>query len=363
MNVLELHSLAKWYQGYFNRLNSLYTQLYQVLEHNATQQNQQPVEPKLEALIPFLQEMDLGELSLQQIQLLESLEVRELIGPDGAHFVDQAVRTSKYDPASSQGRIKDARQKLSSANDRLGAYIKAVAGLGISEAELEAVEKDRITIRVGFKNEAAIDNVIHLKDAARDWFDIVRGVAMAVGEAPETTRVIGATSGSIILILSGSVAFTKALALISKHITQIAKDVLSVAAAREDLRQKKLLTKAMETEFKSLEAQKRMEGLEELHKQLSAIVDGKQAGDVSTAVEKSVEKLLKFGEKGGDVDFVVPPAHEDEGEEEGALEDAGGEALRGLEEVRDMILSYQRTREDVRLLEDGRGDADAESEQ
>src|SRR5690606_37578263 len=111
--------------------------------------------------------------------------------------------------------------------------------LGIASESLDEKE-GYVTVRVGFKNDASIRNVKDWKTSAEDWYQIVRGLALVCGEAPEDTKVVGASTGSVILILSATYTFSKLLATISKHITGIAKDVIGVRVALEDLRGKKL---------------------------------------------------------------------------------------------------------------------------
>lgn len=351
MNVLELGALADWYDSVFKKISGPYTKLHNVLEHNASQPNRQEVTPALDRLVAALRTVDLGLLSIQQLGVLDELEVRELLGQSGVDFVESSIKTSTYDPATSEKHIAAARQYLSSANDKLNGYREALTNLGMVQQSFEP-EADRIIIRIGFRNDAAIKNVIDLKNSSRDWFDIIRGLALAVGEAPENTEVRGASTGSVILILSSTAILAKCLALISKYVTQIAKDVISVAAEVENLKQKRMLTKTMEAEFKAVESNIREEGLKALANELNAMVPADAQGDVKAAIEKSVEKLLKFGEKGGDVDFVAPPSTEGDAPDEQNGEDVAA-GPNDIEQVRQLILEYQRVREDVRLLEDG----------
>jgi hypothetical protein len=163
-------------------------------------------------------------------------------------------------------------------------------------------------------------------------------------ESPEDTKVIGATKGSLILVLAGTVTVTKLLAVISKNITSVARDVISVGIAREDLRQKKLLTTTMAGEFKKMESTKRAEGLSVVMAEIKKLLPKPVPGDTETALTSSVKKLLEFNEKGGNVDFVAPS---DDTNEEG---DENDPHRKLLTEVRKVIHEYQGEREAVRLL-------------
>ena len=350
MNVIELFELAEWYKSDFREMHKHYNTLHAVLQNNATQPTQQPVEEPLENLVAFLSGMDLGKLSLQQLKLLEQLGVGNLVGKVGAAYVVSTVKTATYDPSTTQHKIEAAMQRVSEAEEQLSAYASAVTELGIEPDTFEDVE-GRIIVRIGFREDASIKNMSDWKSSSEDWYNIVRGLAMVAGEAPEDTKIIGATNGSVVLVLAATAAVTKLLAMISKHITGIAKNIISVGIARENLRQQKILTKTMETEFTKLEKKTRGDGIAAINKDLAKMVSKDAQGDIKSALEKSITKLLEFGESGGDVDFVAPPEAEPSEVEDENMELAD-EALAEIENIRDLILEYQEEREAVKLLED-----------
>jgi hypothetical protein len=319
MNVDELYRLGGWYAHQFSELNTLYGALLEPINHNANQSDKRPVESELNALTGFLADQHFDELSLEQLKMLSSLGVDVYIGPEGAAYVEAAVRTSNYDPATAVQRLNAAVQSINSTRGLLAAYVEAVNNLGFGPDDVLA-EDGLITIRVGFQNDVAINNVTEWKDTAKEWYDIVRGLSMACDESPEDVKVIGAATGSLILILAGTAAFTALLAQISKHITTAAKDIIGVRMEVENLRQKKLLTKGMEAELKKIEKEKTDGAITTIEKLLEGKVKV-QVGDVSVALTSSIKKLLTFSEKGGTVDFVAP---EDEAEpEDGDAKDGG----------------------------------------
>lgn len=354
MNVLELLELANWFNSNYSDLSKKYLAVQRVLQNNVNQGAQQPLEEPLNDLIEFLASMRLGELNIQQLRFLDQQGVANLIGHDGVEFVKRTVMTTTYDPATSLTEIQDASSKIGKANQKLVQYQGAVDELGIRPETFGSAE-DEIVVRVGFRNEASIEHIEGWRTSANDWYHIIRGLSMLVGESPENTRVIGASNGSIILILATTATVSGLLAMISKHVTGIAKDVLSVQVAREELRSKRLLNDVMEAELTKQINEKREERLSAINKELAGMIPGKSKGDINTALEKSIDKLVEFGEKGGDVDFVAPPIPEKEENEdqEGFAEGAIDEkTLKELEEVRRLISDYQEERETVKLLED-----------
>jgi Na+/phosphate symporter len=355
LDIIELYNLSEWYNRYYQRLNNLYNALSGTLNHNASQPNQQPIEENLQRLITFLSEMNTAELSLQQIDLLGRLEVESWIGEIGADHLERVVKTASYDPASTAGRIQAAIQKLGEAQQKLRAYAASVSSLNIPQDEFHQV-MGRVIVRVGFKNEASIDNIVEWKDSAEDWNHIIRGIALTVGEAPEETQVIGATKGSLILILAATYAVTKILSLITRHLANAARDVISVGDAIEDLRQKRLLTSTIEKELNKKKEDIKKERISELKAELKKLSKKRASGEDDNALDQSIERLFKFGEAGGDVDFVAPASDEEAqeaGEEEPEVN--ADESMNEIKEVRQLIRDYQEVREAVRLIENKTG--------
>jgi len=348
MNVDELYRLGTWYVDQFSEINRLYSELLEIINYNAQQPDKRPVEGHLNALTEFLFDQRFDELSLEQLKMLTTLGVGAYIGPEGAANVESAVRTSNYDPATAVQRLNAAVQSINSTRGLLAAYVDAVNNLGLRPEDVLA-DESLITIRVGFQADVGIHNVTEWKDAAREWYDIIRGLSMACDEKPEDVQIIGAASGSIILIMAGTPIFTALLARISKHLTSVAKDIIGVRVAMEDLRQKQLLTKAMENEFKKMEKDKAEGAVRAVENLLEDKVKLKD-GEVKTALNRSIEKLLTFNEKGGTVDFVLPR----DGEELEQGREAEADGLKAaLIEARAAIREYQGERESLKLLSDG----------
>lgn len=346
MNVGELLYLSRWYTDNFGQINSLYNDVISPIQHNASQSNKIPVEEQLEKLLSYLKNMSFDDLSIQQLKTLYDLDVEDLLGPTGADFVASVIRVIDYDPQTAVNRLNEALGKLNEANSGFNSYISATKSLGLDRPD-DFLGGDLITVRVGFQDKAAIGNLADWKNSAKDWYDIIRGVAMAAGEAPEDTKVVGATSGSIILVLTATATVTGLLALISKTVTAVAKDVIGILSQIEDLRSKRYLNDVLETELKKLAKERQDNALIEI----SAAVEGKLpnlAGDEKNALTLSIKKLLKFNEQGGRLDFVAPEPHDAQDDVE------GNEHTRtAFDEVRAAIKAYQSVREEVKLLENG----------
>lgn len=342
MDIRELEKLAVWYGEHFNRFGRLYQALINPIQHNATQSQKVAVEEPLNDLIKYLRRMDFEVLSIEQIKLLDKLGISEYIGHEGADLVDSSVRTANYDPNTAATQLNEAYGKLSNVRSYLESFLQSLSHLDLRDQEDDS---DFITIRVSFQNDASITNVSQWKKSSADWYDIIRGIAIINNEAPEATKVISATKGSIILTLAATAGVTALLAKIAKDIATTAKEILEVEHLREDLKQKKMLTKVMADELDRLAKEKKDNTVKEIVGEFERVM-ASGAGDKLAALTKSVEKLLAFSERGGTVDFVMPENDdEDEGEDE-----AQAAAPASLTAAKKAIRDYQEVREQVKLL-------------
>jgi len=350
MNVGELYRLSEWFEERYPELSELYQALQTPLQHNASQPNKHPLEESLDALTNYLGAMSFAELSIQQLDLLSTIGVSEYIGPAGKAFINSTVRVSNFDPATAVQRIQEAITSINKAHQTLVGYRDAVRALDVNITDFEEPD-DFITIRVGFRNDAAIENITDWKTSAKEWYDIIRGLSLASGEPPENTKVIGAGTGSIILFLAATTTVTILLAIISKNVTSVAKNIIEVQSTTEELRQKKLLTKIMEQEL--LRQVKEMK--DGALNTVLAEVKGKLpnlAGEAENAVANSIKKLLSFNEKGGNLDFVTPAENDDEEREE----DDAKPDVATLAQARAAIREYQAARDEIRLITDASND-------
>jgi hypothetical protein len=347
MNIDELRQLSDWFVLHFSELNSLYGGLLSPIQHNASQQSKQPVESQLDALLAYLREMKFDELSVQQLRMLSSLGVNGYIGRDGANFVESAIRTSDYDPTTAANKISVAVTTLSQAHSAFSAYRASLKPLGLDQS-VDAGESHAITIRVGFQNDASIDNVTDWKESAKDWYDIIRGLALASNEAPEDTKVVGASTGSIILILAGTLSVTTLLALISGNVASVAKHVIGIGNQIEDLRHKKLLNSVIERELRKQEQDTKDKALSEIVDAIKLKIPDLD-GEKVAGLEGSIKKLLLFNEKGGNVDFVAP---EVDGADPTSDPEGNKEIRTALVEARAAIHEYQSVREQIKTLTD-----------
>jgi hypothetical protein len=343
LNVNELFKFSDWFLRNSRTVQTGYQQLGQALQHNATQAQKQPVSEPMKALRATLTSMPMEQLTNEQIELLRYLDIAHLLGREGSAFVKRTVVRGDFDPATAAKEIQDAGQSISNAIHNIDQIRTAMKNLPSIEAFDDEVS-GRVTIRVQFKEEASISDVAEWKKWSNEWHEIVRGVALCVNESPEDTRVIGATKGSLVMVLSGTIAFVSALALITKHLSFIVKEGLVIANAIEDLRHKKILNKTIENSLNGEKKKLIDDGVKkivaEAKKSLPAPINGEQ----EAALTKAVEKFMRFNELGGDVDFVSPS---EPGENDGGEPPINAEEIAHIRQVVEQI---REIRSEVKLL-------------
>ncbi|WP_170401927.1 hypothetical protein [Ruegeria arenilitoris] len=339
MEVAEIFYLSDWYEEFGTPISNLYVELHRVLNHNATQHQKQPVKDPLQSLINGLNEMPLTELNLQQLAHLDDMGIAQFIGRRGAQFVEGVVKASSYDPATSAAEIKTAADKVKHSTQtfkNLTGALKTAAferddDLGADQFEDEA------TARIHFRQDASISNIAEMKKWSSDWNDIVRGIGHLVGETPQDMRVVGATKGSIIVCVSGSMMLVSAFAFMSKKVSGIVLDGLRVANAIEDLRHKKITNQEVEKALREGQEKREKAIVEEIVSELKARADGGFDEEHDAHLTTAVKKYVAFSKKGGEVDYLEPPVETgpDDEDAEGDHQDAVSSELRDLiDEIR-----------------------------
>ena len=345
MNVSELYLMAKWLKDHGRTLNSLYLSLQQTIAHNAAQPQKQPLEEQLNQLDDYLKGMNMSQLSSAQIAYLDRFNVGSILGQRGSNFINSTVKKSAYDPATANSDMEEAHNRLMKAIQKAAKILEALSGVAFAK-DHELYEPGHVTVRIEFQGQAEIRNVVDWKNWSATWHDIVRGVGRTVNEAPENTKVIGASQGSVIMILAVTYGFTRILALIAKSIASIAKDYLEVRMAAEKLKVIKGFN--AENEKKLLENAEEIQksGVERVIKELKESLDHQLDGDVEAELRRSISKILEFYTKGGEVDFVSPSAEQADADNDG--DEVIDEEI--IAEIRQEIEAARQAQEEVKLL-------------
>ena len=339
--------LDDWVQELIPELVNSYSPLAKVLQHNASGQPMQPIESALTDLVNHLRAMQPEELSSQQMRVLDEMDVGHLIGNRGAYWVERVVKTSTYDPATTAKKVGNAVSSLTKSLKEMQSFVNSAKNLGfyLEDQDMLRLQSGRFRVSICFQQEVGINSVPDLKNRSNDWFQIINGVAQALGEKPEDTKVGGVANGSTWVILGATAALTKALAIISKHAREISSNAFGILHDIEDYRNKRRMNKHFEKGFALALDEVKDKGLESLMEELSSVLPESITPEKTGRLKLSVEKLLNFIDKGGDVDFSAPVETSSEDE------DFDADAAAIVSEVKRLIEDAQRAKHAARLIE------------
>ena len=311
-------------------------------QHNAQQPNHQPVADPLRELTRALQSMPTTELSTLQMRVLEELGIAEYVGRSGRAWVIRTVQKKTYDPATTFQTISEAHQRLKSAQAQLDGFKSAAEELGF-ESPSHVDAPTPYVFNIIFQQKASIEIVSDWKKTAADWELILGSIANATGHRAQDIAFVGGQSGSFILTLSAAPLVTKVLAVISKHIASIANDYLDFQLKRDELRRSRMMSDAIEKDLTRQEKDRRSEAKSTLMESIKKMLPDAKPEELNK-LEKAIDRHIDFSEKGGEVDFLLPPApdSEDEGIDE--------ELAETVNELRDVIQDYRSEVEKTKLL-------------
>lgn len=316
MNIEELHNLSKWIVTEFKKLDAQYNAVVAVLQNNSTQQNKQALEAPLKALKDSLSAMPMNELTMDQSRLLEDYGVLNYLGQKGNIFLSKMEHKTGLDPATALSNVRTAKQSLDKALARANQIIGAFNDLEIEALEPVTIDNDRCLVRVEFQQDASIHNVVEWEKWSKKWVAISRGIAMSVGEAPESVHVVGASKGSIIIHLAVTASFAKVFTGIVNMVVKSAMAIIELENAREDLRHKKFLNKKTEEGMNEQIATQQKAAVAEITEKAKELAAPKILnGEEDTKLQSAIKTLIEFHKKGGGLDFVPPEIEYDDGEE------------------------------------------------
>jgi hypothetical protein len=345
MNVNEVLGLANWLNEYVHPAMGVYEQLAFAMEQNANSGSKVPLREHLDAVEQALRAMPVEQLTFQQTDVLDEIEVFQLLGEKGWRFVERTVKEGNFDPASAATDIRNAKQTIEKAVMLFEAARKALSAVGMRD-ETEYDSSKKVTVRIRFKDAVEISNITELRNRTADWYEISRGLAMAAGEKPEDIEVKGATTGSLIIILGTTLTVATIIALIMKQIASTVKSSMEVAHTLQDWKMRKVADAEVERVLRARRKGIEENGTAEALKLVKEKIDGKIAGDVENALKKSIERMFIFASKGGEVDMLPPPEPTEDEEFDGAVAEAINTITENVEEMRTLKAQTQLLIED-----------------
>lgn len=343
MNIREIFELEGWYREYVSPIIPYLEDIASILENNSKQINKKELVSRLDRAINFLTNVPTHLLDLQQIEFLEINNVRELLGIEGAIWLEDRVNNSGINSEKAAQGIRSALTSLSSVYGNLNNLTSSFIKLGLKPKEVE--DDGGIIVRLRFDGKSGINNVSDLKKQSSDWYEIIRAISGSVGEAPEQTRIVGASTGSIILVLSATAAAATVLAVISKKLTSVVTDGIALANAMEDLKHKKIINRAIEQAIKDQQKLILSKGIDEAVSAVKALpITSDMNIENETALVSAVKKIANFQDNGGDIDMIAP-SHVMENNSDRR------EDFQAILNTRENIIGMQAAREKMRNLQ------------
>ncbi|QDA57130.1 hypothetical protein [Thermomonas aquatica] len=237
--------------------------------------------------------------------LTEQLPLLPHLGSSGIDEVEGILFRNSLDFQTAINEMNRISSEVQSAIERSNQIRDALSGLIYP---YEAPE-DEVMIRVVFDHAASIDDVADFKKWANEWHDIGRGIAMSVGGTPKDLRIVGAQTGSIVITIATTCVIARVVASVLLKSLEVAEKVQGLRKMQLEIEALKLSNTQAKEALKAQAVEERKVGLENISKSVS---DGLALdGEKITALDKSINKLLGFIEKGGAVDVVLPLSSED----------------------------------------------------
>lgn len=216
MFVDELISLQDWVQKYVATKKSSYKQIQSVLEHNSNQQNKQEVEPSFLEIIEALKSQPTEQLTEEQRVFLKNIEAFQYIGAAGVKWYEETIKRTEYDPATSARLTREAFESINNLISNLSQIVSALDATKYKISEVDDIA-GQVIGRIHFEGDAKIDNMVDFEKWAKDWNLIARSLAEAVKERPEDVKIVGASTGSVILWIGGSLLVMRLLAILANE--------------------------------------------------------------------------------------------------------------------------------------------------
>lgn len=333
MNVEELAGIPIWVEKEIvsRKIPQLYSSLASAVQSNAYG-SPQAYESRREILINELREINTAELTSAQERFLSSkLNLLGHVGENGVDELESVLFRNALDIVTAAEEISRISAEIESAVSQVEQIQSALEGL----VEPFETLSEEIQIRIVFDRDASIKDVVDLKKWASDWFDIGRGISMAVGEKPEDVRVVGAQSGSVIITVATTLAIARVIASIVLKSLEVAEKVQGLRKAELEIKALKLSNDAAVKAIREQAEVEKKAGLENITISITASLPGLD-GEKANALEKAVSKFLHFIHKGGEVDVVLPPSSAKENDPPSALRDLKNDVERIRELEREM---------------------------
>jgi len=347
MQIEELLRLTNWFQENIvdEKIPSLYQSLYEKMNQNIRRNNnqaKQPFEVEKNNLLTALGQINTDSLTLEQISFLREIEVLKIFGKKGVEEIEGILLENSLDIATATNKVNEIKNKLNEGVSKLD-DLNTTLGKSFSVDDSDYIPDNLVLMRVYFRHDVAIENIVDFKKLAATWHEIGRGIAIAQDKTPEDFKIIGAQNGSIIIEMAVITSLATSVSIILLRGLKVAERVIEILTKAEELKTLKLNNKIIELELKKEAESEKKNGIQSI---LDSIVEElglseKSQGDKVSALKKAITKLIDFIKNGGAVDFIEPE-----------IDDDDDESLREeILELRENIEGIRELESRIKLLE------------
>lgn len=307
MNVAELYNLTYWVEENISKVQipQKYQALQQILQQNAQSGQQQPLEAQKNDLFNTIRSVPLKQLSKEQLAFLHDIKIAQTVGEEGVNIIEDIFYKNVIDLATTAKKTQEIFQNLTNGIRKLTQIKAGLEGYVTKEA-YEA--ENEVLMRVTFTGHAELTNIVHFKDWGKIWYEIGRGISIAHNTAPEEVKIIGATSGSIVIELATIPAIAATTATIIYSALKLAEKVLDIKKKAEEIKNLQLQNKKLADEIAKEAEKEKEKGVEEITVVIVEKLGIKKTeeGDKVVELDKAIKHLVNFIVSGGEVDFVLP---------------------------------------------------------
>lgn len=339
MQILELYDLITWVNKNVvtTQIIKKYQRLAQIIGQNIQPNNpHQPFEiPKVE-LITALKEIETSELTSEQLEFLDFLELKNYLGEIGIVNLEDILFKNNLDLATVYNKLNEIIAKLNAGITKI---TNILTGIGDYCKDNKELKKD-ILLRIKFTKDASVSNLSELKAWGNIWYEIGRGVSIIEGGTPEDIKIVGASNGSLIFDLAVLMAVAKIVSKILNYGFDLVGKYLDLMLKAEEIRHLNLKNDQIAIQIEKEAQLLKEDGAKEILSKLQSEFENlnRLDGEKINALTLSITRILDFINKGGTIDCVVPEEVVENDEEKKALK-ASFENIRKLESTIRLIES------------------------
>ncbi|MGE3975105.1 MAG: hypothetical protein AB7F59_11330 [Bdellovibrionales bacterium] len=288
-------------------------------------------------------------------QLLEKIGAKQHIGLHALKKFNQIFVKHQADPGGAASEVSKLAQEVKALFNRIN---QLETGLGelVRDVEEPQVPSGYSVVQVTFKEEASVDTLVDLRKVSEEWNKAATAFIRITGETVEEPKILSVEQGSLLiefLLPSGTAA---CMALAIRQLLAVYEKVLDLKKKALEIENLKLKNKKLAQDIQTEAEAQITSAAEHISDEILENCNSKNSNQPNNedrnAVQKALEQIFKFIEKGGEVDFWKPREETDGSPEKEA------DLLEAFSQVRQIEDRVIR----LRLLEGGKSKSSEDDE-